>query len=99
MPPSPHPQGDDNIDSIVEKAVRQTLLQIGIVTTSDADMRETQRDFAYLRDLRIGSGAMKSKVVIAVVGIIITATSTLIWLGLNTIFNHPGVLPPPGHGG
>ena len=98
MAPSPHqPQGDDSIDKLVEKAVRQTLLQIGLVTTSDADMRETQKDFAYLRDLRNGSNAMKSKTLLAIVGIIITAVSTLIWLGLNTIFAVHGGPPPVGH--
>ena len=86
----------DEIDAVVERAVRQTLLQIGIVTTNDADMRETQKDFAYLRDLRTGSQAMKNKGVLAVLGIAITAISTLIWLGLNAVFNH-GAIPNIPH--
>jgi hypothetical protein len=92
MPPPELHQSDD-IDAIVAASVRQTLLQIGLVTTSDADMRETQKDFAYLRDLRIGSSAMKSKGVLAVIGIIVTALATLIWLGLNALF-HAGGTPP-----
>lgn len=89
------PGNPDDIDAVVERAVRQTLLQLGIVTTNDSDMRETQKDFAYLRDLRIGSQAMKNKGILAVIGVVVTALATLIWLGLNAIFNS-GAVPPHG---
>ena len=95
----PRALSPDEIDAVVERAVRSTLLQIGIVTTNDADMRETQKDFSYLRDLRTGSQAMKNKGVLAMLGIVITAISTLIWLGLNAVFNHGTVPTIPHIGG
>lgn len=90
---SPSPQQNDDLDAVVRHSVRETLLQMGLVTTSDTDMRETQKDFAYLRELRVGSQAMKNKGILAVIGIVVTALATLIWIGLNALF-HNGAVPP-----
>ena len=99
MDQNPPRRGDTSIDETVERSVRQTLLQIGIVTTNDADMRETQKDFAYLRDLRLGSSAMKNKGILAIIGIVITAIATLIWFGLNAMIHAQAVPLPPHIGG
>lgn len=85
----------NDIEAIIERAVNRVLLRIGIAQADDGDAIELQRDFSYLRDLRMGSQAIKNKGLLVVVGIVITAVSTLIYFGIQFFLQHPP--PPPPH--
>lgn len=92
MPPGN--MSPDELEAVIERAITRAFIRIGVASTDDKEAIEIQRDFSYLRDLRIGATAIKNKGVLAVVGIVITGITTLIWFGLQYFFNHP---IPPGH--
>lgn len=90
----PLPNTPDELEALIERGVTRALIRIGIAQTDDKEAVELQKDFSYLRDLRIGSMAIKNKGVLALVGIMVTGITTLIWFGLQYFFSHP---TPPGH--
>jgi len=68
------------------EAVHETFIQLGFDT---ADPTAVQRDSQFLRDLRLGTEAVKRQGLVTVVGVVITAA--LAWIGL-TLFK-PGGAP------
>lgn len=81
----------------MERVITRTLIRCGIAQSDDREAVELQKDFSYLRDLRLGSQAIKNKGVLAVLGVIGTGILTLIYFGIQFFVTHPSALPPPGH--
>lgn len=99
MPPNP-PQSpnSDDIEDLIDRGVTRALVRIGIASYDDKDAVELQKDFSYLRDLRIGSQAIKNKGLLGVIGLVVTGLTTLIWFVLSDFFTKHGVpVPPPPH--
>lgn len=94
---SPNLPNPDDLDNVIDRAIIRAFLQIGIASSDGKEIIELQKDFSYLRDLRLGAQAIKSKGLLAVVGIIITVISTLIFFGVQFFIQHGGSAPP-GHG-
>lgn len=84
------PPNPDNLEEIIERAITRAFLQIGIASSDGREIIELQKDFSYLRDLRLGAQAIKSKGLLAAVGIIITVISTLIFFGVQFFIQHQG---------
>lgn len=84
------PANPDNLEEIIERAITRAFLQIGIASSDGKEIIELQKDFSYLRDLRLGAQAIKSKGLLAAVGIIITVISTLIFFGVQFFIQHQG---------
>lgn len=63
-----------------DKAVAEMLVKLGIDTT---DPFEMQRDFQHLRSWRVSSETIKTKAVIAAIGILIAGVCGAIWLAIK----------------
>lgn len=91
----------DDIEQAAERAVRATLLTIGIDVTNPL---QAQRDFAIMREIgrlamdaefrkdleharrwRLAMEAAQSKGFLTVVGLIVTGTATAFFVGLQAI--------------
>jgi hypothetical protein len=66
------------------KAVKQAFTSFGI---SAEDPLEMQKDFAFIRTLRVGSASLKTHGLVTLIGILVTAATTLIWLGVKSIWS------------
>ena len=92
----------DDIERVADRAVRTTLLTIGIDV---ANPLQAQRDFAVMREIgrlamdaefrkdlehtrrwRLAMEAAQSKGFLTVVGLIVTGTATAFFVGLQALF-------------
>lgn len=80
-----HTLSEKEIAGIVSKAVHETLVQMGVDTSSPIEM---QRDFQHLRDWRQAQEAIKRKGYLTLVSILVTGVLGLVWIGFkDTIIN------------
>lgn len=78
---SVHQPSAVHIQEVVRTAVQETLITMGM----DAkDRLGLQRDMAFLRELRDTSEKVKSRGLLVLVGILVTALCTAIWLGIKS---------------
>lgn len=73
----------EEMQAIVREAVHQTLIQMGVDTTSPLEM---QRDFQHLRDWRMAQEAIKRKGYLTMVSIFVTGITALLWIGFKDFF-------------
>jgi len=73
-----------------EKAVADTLKTLGVDV---ADPFETQKDMAYIRDLRNSSARISNKALLTVVGTVVTAAIGMLILGVQGWFKSGGGTP------
>lgn len=66
---------------VIAEAVRQTLIQLGVDAENPLEM---QRDFQHLRQWRKAEAELKSKGLIALVGILVSGFAALLLLGLRS---------------
>lgn len=83
-PRKDQPLTHGEIDTVVEKTVRETLLTMGIDTSDPIEM---QRDFQALRDWRNSLNAIRSKGLMTLVGAVVLGAAGLIWVGIKHVFN------------
>ena len=77
----------NEVDVIVDKTVRRTLLTMGI---DSSDPIEMQRDFQALREWRSSLAFVKSNSMKAVVGVSVVGLLGLLWIGIQYVFGrHP----------
>ena len=69
-----------HVNEVVRTAVHETLVTLGLDVS---DPIELQKDMAFVRDLRRGSDAVKTKGILVVVGLFVTGIVGAIWLGLK----------------
>lgn len=69
------------IDQVVRKTVKETLLSLGI---DAADPIEMQRDFQMLRDWRRASNSVRSKGLLTLIGIITAGVLGAVWIGVKS---------------
>lgn len=72
-----------SLEGSVESGVTAALLSLGINSAGADQTLEVQRDMAFVRRLREGNEAMKSKTFMVVVGSIVTLAITFIGMGLS----------------
>ncbi len=75
----------DDIKKLVADTVRQTLVQIGIDNASPIEM---QQDFQHLRAWRKSGQELKTKGLVALLGIFLSGVATLVVLGVISWFQH-----------
>ena len=78
-----NPVTHEDIRQAVKEGVEDAFTALGI---DHASPLETQADFIYLRKLRKGRDALTSRVSLGIVGAVITAVTTLIVVGFNSMF-------------
>jgi hypothetical protein len=70
------------VDEVVRKTVKETLLSLGI---DAADPIEMQRDFQTLRDWRRASGSIRAKGTMTLIGILTAGLLGVIWIGVKSV--------------
>ena len=86
----------EDLEALIERGVSRALIRIGIAQSDDKEAVELQKDFSYLRDLRLGSQAIKNKGVLAIFGGVLTVLAILIYFGIQFFLQHPGAGVPVG---
>ena len=77
----------EQLGDIVESAVDQALLKLGVDTK---DAIAVQQDMAYLRDLRTASDALKKKALLTLAGILVAGICTALWIGFKDMLTKGG---------
>lgn len=72
-----------DVSSLVAQAVRQTLIQLGVDAQNPLEM---QRDFQYLRQWRKAQAELKTKGLLALLGIVLSGFIGLLLLGIRDWF-------------
>lgn len=76
----------EEIQEIVRETVRECLTSLGV---DQNDPLETQRDLAWLRDLRKASASARAKAGTALLGVLVSAVLGALWVGLRALLR-PG---------
>lgn len=75
---------------LVEEAVEQTLLKLGLDIAQPGSVLELQKDFQHLRKWRVAVGAIESKGALAVIGTLTAGFLAAAWLGIKQLFGGGG---------
>lgn len=76
----------DDVDHIVEKAVKETLTLMGVDTTDPIEM---QKDFQALREWRNTTAQIRSKGLMTLVGIVTAGFLGVLWVGVQYVLSKP----------
>lgn len=71
------------VEKVATKAVRDTLLAIGLATGRDGDIVELQGDFAYLRKQRIATEKLSGHVRLTLIGMALSGIGYVLWEGFR----------------
>lgn len=78
-----HTLSADEMRAIVKEAVHETLVQLGVDTSSPLEM---QRDFQHLRDWRMAQETIRRKGYLTMMSIFVTGVLGLLWIGFKDFF-------------
>jgi len=70
---------------LVEAAVEQTMLKLGVDVSNPEEIIQLQQDFQHLRKWRKTVNQIESKSVLTIVGIFATGVAAAIWLGFKQL--------------
>jgi hypothetical protein len=71
---------EDQLRSVIQDTVKETFLRLGVQVD---DPLEMQKDFQHLREWRVTTQGMKTKAMLAAVGLLVTGLAASAWLGLQ----------------
>lgn len=77
----------DQMRELMRETVHETLTGLGV---DQSDPLETQRDLAWLRDLRRASASARAKAGATLIGLLVAALGGAVWLGLRAMLREPG---------
>ena len=69
-----------NVQDVVRTAVQETLISLGM---DASDPMALQQDMHFVREMRIASEKMRSKGLLLVLGLVLTAAIGAMWVGLK----------------
>lgn len=72
---------------MVREVVRHTLVELGIDVS---DPHEMQRDFKHLREWRESMEQVRSKSILAVIGLVVSGLVAAVWIGLKHFLGSDG---------
>lgn len=76
----------EEVREVVSEAVAETLTRLGF---DMSDPVQTQRDLAWLRDLRLASAGARAKAGAALLALLVSAIGAACWLGLKALLVRP----------
>lgn len=68
------------VHETVQQTVSETLVRLGVEVTDPIEM---QKDFQHLRDWRETTNTVKSKALLAMVGLLVSGLAASVWMGLK----------------
>jgi len=74
------------VNDAVRLAVKETLITLGMDATNPLGL---QQDMAFIRDLREGTEKIKARGLFVLVGLLVTAAVTAVWLGIKASLGTP----------
>jgi hypothetical protein len=74
----------DEARALIREAVRETFLMLGVKVD---DPIEVQKDFQHLREWRSTTDSIKSKGMIALVGVVVSGLAAAVWMGLREMLS------------
>lgn len=84
---------DLEVKVVVDRAVRQTLITLGLDISTADKMLQAQADFGYLRKQRLGSEEVTKWVKRTAVGACVSGAIYAFWHGFKAAMTAKGVLP------
>jgi hypothetical protein len=76
----PATRRQDDIRDLIKETVDETLIRLGVASDDPLDM---QRDFQFLREFRTSTEKIKSKGILAAIGLIVAALLGVAWVGFT----------------
>lgn len=73
---------DEVVRRIAKEVVKQTLTSLGVDYNDPYDM---QRDFLFMRDLRLASEKIKTRGFFVLISIVVTGVVAATWLGIRQL--------------
>jgi hypothetical protein len=71
------------IQDSVKQAVEETFVRLGVAVNDPIEM---QKDFQHLRDWRLTTASMKTKLLLAATGLVVSALAASAWMGIRSMF-------------
>lgn len=81
-----HEQLQTLVRETVQQTVNETFIRLGVQADNPIEM---QKDFQHLRDWRQTTDSMKSKALLAAVGLVVSGGMAAVWIGITKSI--PGV--------
>ena len=72
----------DEARALIREAVRETFLMLGVTVDNPI---EVQKDFQHLREWRATTESIKSKSLMAAVGLVVSGLAAALWMGLKEL--------------
>lgn len=70
---------------LVEAAVEQTMLKLGVDISNPEEIIQLQQDFQHLRKWRKTVNQIESKSILTIIGIFVTGVAAAVWLGFQKL--------------
>lgn len=70
---------------LVEAAVEQTMLKLGVDISNPEEIIQLQQDFQHLRKWRKTVNQIESKSILTIIGIFVTGVASAVWLGFQKL--------------
>lgn len=80
------------IEIIVDKAVRQTFVTLGADLTDNRAVLSLQKDFAYMRDQRVGGEKTADFLKKGFIGVVLSGFLWALWQGIKAALQAKGAL-------
>jgi hypothetical protein len=74
----------EELRDLIRETVSETFTQLGVQYSSPLEM---QKDFQHLREWRLSVESVKSKTMLAIVGVFVSGTLGALWLGLKEVLS------------
>lgn len=74
-----------DVRQVVREAVQETLLTLGVDAKNPLTV---QQDMHFIRELRTASEKVRSRGLLVLVGILVTATMGALWIGIKGSLGH-----------
>jgi hypothetical protein len=74
---------ESQIDEMIARAVRRTLLEIGIDVSAPSEIRKTQDDMSFLRGWRESTEEVRRHGLRAAVTVIVAGACGLVWAAIH----------------
>jgi hypothetical protein len=75
----------DEARALIREAVRESFLLLGMQIN---DPIEVQKDFQHLREWRTTTESIKTKGLLALVGVLVTGLAGAAWMGIREMLKH-----------
>lgn len=80
----------DQLQHMIKQSVSEGMVRLGIISDTDGEVVETQKDMAFVRKMRKGTDSGWTKAFGVLITTLLTGALALLWLGLNAVLHRGG---------